>query len=506
MMRSMFLLRISALIVALIIIAAIGSLSGQSNDSTYPFQPTERAFQPIATATSASEPISDCTPLLGVSKVRHHAAADVNLSNHIVKVRQQIQFVNRTIETLNEIILNIEANRWNDVFSVSALTIAGEMREYTLDGKRLSIQLPEGLAPECEITLNLEFQLNVPLIGDGIFASKGYFGYTNRQFNLGHWLATVAILDGDSWTSRTPFLIGEQEALEKADWDVTINLSPDANGYIIAAPGLTTQIAPGSWRFLHLNARDFSLSISNQFDVTTQATETGVEVELYTLDDSPVQATAQALNVAVQSLEMYGDLFSEYPHDRLVIVQGDFPDGMELSGIIYVGGAWFVNYPDGPASYLTLITAHETAHQWWYGQVGNDPAITPWLDEALATYSEYIYIEEYYPELKDWWWNFRVNQYSPQGYVDSTVYDFGSNREYINAVYLRGALMLDSLRTDLGTDAFFELLADYAAAGNGRIASPDLFWSLLTPAQLALTQNTRNRFLQYPQILATAGQ
>src|SRR5690606_12403973 len=119
-------------------------------------------------------------------------------------------------------------------------------------------------------------------------------------------------------------------------------------------------------------------------------------------------------------------------------------------------------------------------------------------DESLATYSEYIFYEEYYPDLKDWWWSFRVDAYSPQGFVDSTVYEFSSIREYINAVYLRGAHMLHAMRGELGTDDFFDLLNAYATAGQGRIVSADLLFSLMTTEQLQLTQATRQRYLRQP--------
>ena len=34
--------------------------------------------------------------------------------------------------------------------------------------------------------------------------------------------------------------------------------------------------------------------------------------------------------------------------------------------------------------------AHELAHQWWWGIVGNDEFAEPWLDESLATWSQYL--------------------------------------------------------------------------------------------------------------------
>jgi aminopeptidase N len=122
------------------------------------------------------------------------------------------------------------------------------------------------------------------------------------------------------------------------------------------------------------------------------------------------------------------------------------------------------------------------------------------MDEALATYSEYVFFEEYYPELRDWWWQFRVYTFVPEGATDvqsvgSNVYHFESVRAYINAVYLRGARMLQQLRADLGTEAFFAWLAAYAQAGDGQIATPDMLWTLLTPEQRAATEETRAEYL-----------
>ncbi|MFN8451585.1 MAG: M1 family aminopeptidase [Anaerolineae bacterium] len=185
-----------------------------------------------------------------------------------------------------------------------------------------------------------------------------------------------------------------------------------------------------------------------------------------------------------------------------MIVQGDFPDGMEF-GIDRQRGVVRTN-PGSAQSYLTvIITVHETSHQWWYARVGSDQALYPWLDEALACYSEFIFYEEHYPDLKEWWWNFRVGTYVKPDYsgrrVDSTVYQFGTGREYINAVYLRGAEMMDALRADLGTDAFFDWLRRYADAGRSRVITPGEFWSLLSPQQLEQTRATRAEYMSGDQ-------
>jgi aminopeptidase N len=132
-------------------------------------------------------------------------------------------------------------------------------------------------------------------------------------------------------------------------------------------------------------------------------------------------------------------------------------------------------------NYLSLLSVHETAHQWWFGLVANDQAMEPWLDEALATYSEYLFLEEFYPELTSWWWNFRVNSYNPTGSIGSTIYEFDSTRTYINAVYLRGAVFLHELRTLLTDDFFFDRLVRYTKNYTGLISSGEAFKNIFVP-------------------------
>lgn len=458
---------------------------------------TPRPFQPVERPTGVPGE-SFCVDEGDGPAVRHRVVADVDYHARTIEAEQRIRYINRTGEPLDVIVFNMEPNRWAGTFTLHSIRAGRDTLVYSLDNVRLTAELPSPLLPDCEAEIVLNFRLDVPVIGAGVSARKGYFGGTARQLNLGHWLPVPAVIQNGVPITRQPSSIGEQHVLDKADWEVTINLLPGSNQVRIAAPGVPTQIGERAWRYVHRNSRDFSLSLSDQFTLRQYFTEGGVTVELYTLPDASETAAEHALEVGTRSLLMFADLFGPYLYDRLVIVQGDFPDGMEHSGLVFVGGNWFVNWPGNVTSYLTLITIHEVAHQWWYARVGNDAALTPWLDEALATYSEYIYLEEYHPELREWWWDFRVNQFAPTGDVDGTVYEFGSVREYINAVYLRGVRMMHDLRDDLGTDAFFDLLANYAVENTGEIAGPGDFWSLLTPEQLEATEATRQRYLRQP--------
>ena len=480
--------------------------------ATLPASP-ERDLHSIAAQTPESTvEAENCQISAALPTTEHTVSADIRYEQHRAVVQQHVHTINRSNDSLTDVVFDVEANRFPAIFTLDSVNANLGVNDYEMTGRRLTISLEKPLASGCALELNLAFTLHIPEVGQGVNAYGGYFGYSSHQLNLGQWLPMLAIRRDGVWITHEVSAIGEQVVVDVADWDVTVTVSDATDKLLIAAPGTLVEhdTAAKRWHYTMENAREFTLSLSPQYQVQMAKSDDGVNVELYTFADQTGDTTKgktdnaqQALDAAAQAMSMYSDLFGAFPYERYIVVQGDFPDGMEFSGIVFVSDQWFRTNTGTAESYLTIITVHETSHQWWYARVGTDQALDPWMDEALAAYSEYIFYEEHYPDLKQWWWNFRVNSYVKPDYngkrVNSTVYDFESARDYINAVYLRGALMLDALRSDLGTDAFFDWLRRYAQVGQNRVVTPDVFWSLLTPDQLAKTQATRAKYLSGTQ-------
>ncbi|MCE2471429.1 MAG: hypothetical protein J4G18_05925 [Anaerolineae bacterium] len=463
--------------------------------------------QPTLASTAPSSAINRCIAEADRPTRRIIADVAVDYVSKTAEVQQRIEFLNREDGALDHIVLDAQANQWDDSFSLAELTHNGETTPYEINLNRLRFDLAEPLTPGCWLEIGLRFQLRVAEIRDGLRSYRGFFGYSPRQLNLGHVLPTVAArLNGD-WRIHAPAGIGEQIVNAVADWEVNLTVDNAADTLQLAAPGYVAAQGDQAWTIRLRQSRDFVLSLSEEFAVAEQQLADGRTLAVYSFADAQLNdrglimdGAAHTAQEGIKALQLFERLFGPYPYDRLVIVQGDFPDGMEFTGLVFVGSAWFYGFDGTEKNYLTLISVHEIAHQWWYARVGNDAALHPWLDEALATYSEYLYIEEYYPSEKNWWWYFRVAVYLPEGGVDSAVYEFSTPREYINAVYLRGAQMLQNLREDIGDEHFFQLLRSYYSAGDGLIADPGLFWRQLAPDQQPLTVATRNEFLTEPAV------
>ena len=476
--------------------------------SPTPSTAAEYTASPAALVKSTPSYPYACGTDDGVSSARQVAArVDIDYAQKAASVDQRLSFTNREDAPLTSIVLDVQANQWDGSFVLNELLVDLSPAYHELELNRLEVPLAIALPPGCAIEIELRFRLLPDLIRDGMRAFRGFFGYSPRQLNLAHFLPTVAARVNKQWRIHSPAHFGEQIVYDVADWRVEVHVQGATEDLKLAAPGQIKKLEPGLWQVELRQSRDFALSLSEKYQLHEGLTASGVDVNVYTLRDSQAgvningeNSATHVLAITIQALELFETLFGRYPRDRLVVVQGDFPDGMEFTGLVYVGSAWFAQFDGTPYNYLTLVSVHEIAHQWWYALIGSDAALHPWLDEALATYSEYLFIESQYPADKNWWWSFRVAGFFPQGDVDSVVYEFTTFREYINAIYLRGAQMLHNLREDMGDEQFFQLLRSYAEIGTGQVADPGLFWGLLPAAQAPLTIETRNEFLRDPGV------
>ena len=102
---------------------------------------------------------------------------------------------------------------------------------------------------------------------------------------------------------------------------------------------------------------------------------------------------AAILNAAVREIGLFEAKFAPFPYGSLSIVQSDLNDGQEYDGLVFLATSFYNQYNGSARSNLVAIGVHEIAHQWWFGLVGNDQATEPWLDEALAVYSEAIFYQ-----------------------------------------------------------------------------------------------------------------
>lgn len=448
--------------------------------------PATRAPDPTATPTITQSPLPSPSPS-PISEpapppaVRYTLSASLDYDTHSVEVKEKIDYTNQTGGSLVDLALVVQPAEYTGGFKLVSFGGPDGTPDPVITGSTIKIILAQPLEPGLSISLDLEYHLSLPPLETALNKGPVPFGYTTNQTNLVDWYPFVPPYKaGSGWVIHKGNPYGEHLVYETAAFDVDLTVTGDW-ARLFTAASAPAEMRNGTYHYEVPAARSFAATVSHLYEESSQQAG-NVTVRSFVF---PIHKNAgkTALEVTVQALQLYEELFGPYPHPELTVVEADFLDGMEYDGLYFLSRGFYNLYGGTPGEYLVAIAAHETAHQWWYGLVGNDQALEPWLDEALCTYSEKLYYERYSPEGLEWWWEYRVAYYHPAGWVDVGIYPTRGRQvnynQYRDAVYLRGAMFLEEVRKLTGDDAFFAFLKDYVQKYSGRNATSTDFFSLL---------------------------
>jgi len=429
------------------------------------FTPEPPTNTPPPTLEFTATPLPPPTSPSGSTRTQYTLYALLDYYAHQLAVDETVLYTNQTGISLNELVMAVEPNHRGG-FSIENILLDGNALNYDLNGHRLTVYLSQPLEPGVQLSLAMRFRIEIPAK-----IKELPYGYDVDQVNLTDWFPFI-VPYANGWILHDDSYLGEHLVFDAADFDVNVK-TMDA-GVIFATSGVAEP--NGEWtRYRLSGARTFALSASDQFRMADATSSGGAVIRSYYYPGYDTQGLA-ILNAAVRAVGLWETQFSPFPYPSLSIVQADLNDGQEYDGLVFLATKFYNEYNGSARSNLVTIGVHEVAHQWWFGLVGSDQAMEPWLDEALALYSEAIFYKYIYPNSYDWWWNFRVNYFGPNGYVDTNIYDHASFRSYVNAVYLNGANFLEALNYRMGDDAFFAFLRDYCSRyGRGRATTYDFF-------------------------------
>jgi len=401
---------------------------------------------------------------------QYNLTGKLDYISHNLVVDEVISYHNATGETLPELVLAVESNLWVGCFQLGNLTIDGHaVTNTTLLGNRLDVPLSVPLIPGGSLSVSIQYTLNLPAAD-----SHHVFGFNNLQINLVDWYPFIVPFTG-GWLIHPPANVGENLVYDTADYDVQFSVVDPTLPIILAAS--SSPVSTGdTWHYTLHSAHTFALSASPNYQ--SAAINTGkIDTTSYFFREDKTPGLV-VLSEVSKALSTFGNLFGPIQYKSLSIVESPFYDGLEYDGLFFLSRDFYKRDDGTVLNDLVDIAVHETAHLWWFGSVGNDQALEPWLDEAMATYSEQLFYEKNYPLISAWW-SFRVDAYDPSGWVDTDIYHGKDFRSYANAVYLQGARFLGALRKLIGDEAFFAFIKDYSSQMAGRRATADDFFRIL---------------------------
>jgi hypothetical protein len=192
-------------------------------------------------------------------------------------------------------------------------------------------------------------------------------------------------------------------------------------------------------RFEARNVRDVTITAAPDFR-TREMTVGDTIIRYYYRSSTNAAATLDAAADAFRAIQAR---LGDYPYPTFKVVQSAGGYGMESPRLIWI--------PYGVSSAnLRYLVAHETAHQWFYGLVGNDQSLQPFADEAAADF-----IGRYVTGTKR-------SSRCPSGRLDKAIYEYTSNC-YYEKVYIQGGNLIDAARKEMGSTAFWAAMRRYVA-------------------------------------------
>lgn len=313
---------------------------------------------------------------------------------------------------------------------ISAL-VGGSIAETQQNCTAIRIVLDAALAPGARTEVGFSIAIDVP-------TRRDRFGVNGVDTYVGDALAVLAVKDEQGWELPPYGDFGESYYSLTADYDVT--LDHPAALQVPSTGVVSGETAAGDRVVTHILApkvRDFSWS-AGAFHHDSVMSSSGVTVDAYWPNSESDSNCRSLMRYAASAIDAYSARYGAYPYPRFSIVFDEFGsafDGME-----------YPNYVLSSAHQGAV--AHEVAHQWWFGLVGDDQYRHPWLDEAFAEYTAEEFQGGTTPAHGcDW--------IAPDERMDASMeaYENAGDMLYHDAIYHEGTCMLFDLEHTIGRDA-----------------------------------------------------
>uniref|UniRef100_A0A8C5VAJ1 Aminopeptidase n=1 Tax=Microcebus murinus TaxID=30608 RepID=A0A8C5VAJ1_MICMU len=267
--------------------------------------------------------------------------------------------------------------------------------------QQIALLVPEKLMPGRKYYVDIDFQAK---LADGF---QGFYKSTYRT--LGGEQRIIAVTDFEPTEARMAFPCFD-EPLFKANFSIKIRRE-SRHIALSNMPKVKTIELEGGLLEDHFEttvkmSTYLVAYIVCDFKSVSGTTSSGVKVSIYASPDKWSQ-THYALQATLKLLDFYEKYFDiNYPLSKLdLIAVPDFGSGaMENWGLItYRETSLLFDPKTSSASdklWVTVVIAHELAHQWFGNLVTMEWWNDIWLNEGFANYMELVSVNATYPELQ----------------------------------------------------------------------------------------------------------
>jgi aminopeptidase N len=264
---------------------------------------------------------------------------------------------------------------------------------------------------------------------------------------------------------------------DKATYDISVSVP--AGKEVMSTGTLlgTRPQGPGwvrwNWRSTSPQGPYQTSLLVGDFDIVTRTLPGGRAFVNGYETSIPNRAEVEAIVDRTPEIVAYqSSVFGDYPFDA-------------MGGTVVHGNAGLENQTRPTYGSDTLaevgvdVVVHEMAHMWFGDAVSVHNWSDIWLNEGFATYAEWLWSEHTGAATAAERARATYDDYPAHDPLWQTVVDDpGPDDLFASAVYYRGAMTLQALRSTVGDAVFFDILRTWATTNNGGDATTREFTDL----------------------------
>lgn len=358
----------------------------------------------------------------------YDADVEIVVGTGAISVHTVISLRNESGGPIDRVELNTIAARLGRM-TITGTSVDGLAVQADVDDQTILVPLggilPDGASASLELTY--QAMLKADLAGSDWLFSRA--GGTIAMYRWLPWISHAIPFDRPNYGD--PF---ETPTSPRVRVRVTTD-SP----MVLASPGPRPTVAGLTATFEVTNVRDVAIVLAPDFVETTGAVD-GVEIRTYTRPGG--LEPARLMTQAERALSgIAGQLRVAYPWAAFTLAETAGGYGMESPEAIWLPR-------QTPRGDLPYLVHHETAHQWFYGLVGNDQQAEPFADEAATDLVARTVLG-----------TLRASRCAVAP-LDRAITRYSAGC-YYEVVYVQGGDVLDEIRGRMGDAAFWAALRGY---------------------------------------------
>ena len=351
--------------------------------------------------------------------------ASLNWSAGTMNVSSTARVKNTTPSAVSKITFNLIPLRIGRLSALRAWA-GGQRPTFSVTDQSIIVRLPGSLSPGEKIDIRIDYQATFNSTTGGKKALLFQANGTAAAYRWIPWLSREQQFDtpnfGETWvTAVSP--------------RVTVRFTSDV-ALKYATSGEKTSGRGRSQTFVATNVRDFNFSASPRYSVK-KVTWRGIKIKIFYRAYRPNELLAWT----IRTLERLTNKVGAYPYDHFVVAETPAGVGMESPAMVWINSTL-------PKARFPHVVVHETSHQWFYGTVGNNQAIQPFVDEALSDFL-----------TRDLLGSFRGSDCAT-GRLDKSVNGY-PGRCYPEVIYIQGSLYLRDYKDEVGASTFWSGLHNF---------------------------------------------